>query len=474
MKYKVLFADDNPETLLGLRIQLKSHLDIEGVFVERASEAIELIKSDPTGFAAVVLDFHFEPEKTNGAEVAKQLFVINRKLSIVICTGDTSALPPIQSLKVKVSDFVTKEDTEGLIIAIRNCFPYYDQVVRVFNGSQRSVKEKWIENAELIKSMGMRGQSDQLAEVCRSIAKIADRSSTVLIRGEHGTGKELVAKALHQKSHRHQRNFVSLNCAAITPTLLESELFGHEKGAFTGADKKQPGKFELAHKGTIFLDEIGEMSTELQAKLLRVLQEGQFYPVGSKQEVKVDVRVVAATNVDITKAISDGKFRADLFFRLNVIPIDLVPLRARKEDIEPLVTYFASKFGREGVAIKFKTFELLKSYDWPGNVRELSNTIERLFALAEGTTIGPEELAEKFFQPKEKINLEASYSCKYDVFMKGLTEYVEEQESEYLLTNLRKLGSVRALSKYLDMPRTSLQRKLKSVGYSQGSELGDV
>ncbi len=203
VKYKVLFADDNADTLLGLKVQLKAHLDIEGVFVSTAAEAIELIKKDPTGFAVVVLDFHFEPEQTNGAEVAKKLFELNRKLSIVISTGDTSAIPPIQSLKAKVSNFVTKEDTEGLIKAIRDCFPYYDQVVRTFQNSQRTAKEKWIANSALISSMGMMGRSDHLYGVCKMIEKIADRKSTVLVRGESGTGKELVAKAIHTQSYRN-------------------------------------------------------------------------------------------------------------------------------------------------------------------------------------------------------------------------------------------------------------------------------
>lgn len=462
VKYKVLFADDNPHTLMGLKVQLKSHLDIEPVFVSQASEAIRLIQQNPMEFATIVLDFHFDEEKTNGAEVAKKLFSISKKLSIIVCTGDNSSQPPIQSLRAKVSNFISKEDTKGLIASIRDCFPYYDQVVRTFDIEDRQVKERLTENAKIIEQMSMIGRSEHLRDVCRIIEKIKDNSSTVLIHGESGTGKELVAKALHQQSTRSRYNFVPINCAAISANLLESELFGHEKGAFTGAHAKQAGKFELANCGTIFLDEIGEMSMDLQAKLLRALQEGKFYPVGGKKEVSVNVRVVAATNIDILKSIREGKFREDLYFRLNVIPIDLAPLRSRKEDIEPLVIHFSKLFGRDR-KLKYKTFQLLENYEWPGNVRELRNTMEKLYALSSEELIGPEDLTEKFFKNQNQSSI--NYDCSYEAFMKGLNEYVENQESEYLIKKLRQHGSVRALAKFLDIPRTTLQRKLKSLGY---------
>jgi formate hydrogenlyase transcriptional activator len=246
------------------------------------------------------------------------------------------------------------------------------------------------------------GSSRALSLVQAHIATVAPSDSTVLVTGETGTGKELVARAIHQASRRRDAAMVTVNCAALSSGLIESEMFGHEKGAFTGAIARKIGRFELADGGTILLDEVGELSPEVQAKLLRVLQEGQFERVGSVKTVRVDVRVIAATNRDLAKAVADGRFRADLFYRLNVFPIQLPPLRERREDIPLVAKYFTAKYatqaGRRITTVLKKTLNTLTAYDWPGNVRELQNIIERAVLLSPGPEL---ELGDWFRQPTD-------------------------------------------------------------------------
>jgi transcriptional regulator with GAF, ATPase, and Fis domain len=239
------------------------------------------------------------------------------------------------------------------------------------------------------------GASTALKTVLSRIAKVAPTDSTVFITGETGTGKELIARAVHKRSQRTQRAFVSVNCAALVPTLISSELFGHEKGAFTGAVQRRLGRFELADRGTIFLDEVGELPPDTQVALLRVLQEREFERVGGRQPIHVNVRVIAATNRDLTAAVATGSFRRDLFYRLNVFPIEVPPLRQRKDDIAMLVEYFvrryASRSGRHFRSIDKKTLDLLLAYDWPGNIRELQNVIERSVILSPGELFAVDE-----------------------------------------------------------------------------------
>ena len=240
------------------------------------------------------------------------------------------------------------------------------------------------------------GTSKPLKAVLSRIAKVGPTDSTVLITGETGTGKELIARAVHKRSHRSARPFVSVNCAALPPTLVSSELFGHEKGAFTGATQRRLGRFEMADGGTIFLDEVGELLPDTQAALLRVLQEREFERVGGGQPIQVDVRVIAATNRDLNAAVANGTFRQDLLYRLNVFPIEVPPLRERKDDILMLVEYFVQRYanraGKNIRSIDQKTLDLLQSYDWPGNIRELQNIIERSVILSSGDVFSVDEL----------------------------------------------------------------------------------
>lgn len=237
--------------------------------------------------------------------------------------------------------------------------------------------------------------SDKMEEVIRMAVKVANSKVTVLLRGESGTGKEVIARAIHYQGIRSKGPFIALNCAALPETLLEAELFGYEKGAFTGAHTTKPGRFELANGGTIFLDEIGDISQAIQVKLLRVLQEQTFERLGGTKPIKVDVRIIAATNRDLETMVKEGKFREDLYWRLNVVPIFVPPLRERREDIPPLIEHFLTKFSREygkSIRLSSRALEILKSYSWPGNVRELENTIERMIVLAEKETIDEEDI----------------------------------------------------------------------------------
>jgi transcriptional regulator with PAS, ATPase and Fis domain len=295
---------------------------------------------------------------------------------------------------------------------------------------------------------------------------VAPTSSTILIQGETGTGKELVARAIHQNSPRKHQRFVALNCSAIPETLLEAELFGHVRGAFTGAVGTRQGRFEQAHRGTLLLDEVGTMSAALQARLLRVLQEREFERVGDSQPTRVDVRVIAATNSDLGRMVKDGTFREDLYYRLNVIPLRLPPLRERREDIPVLVQHFLERLGREhtpprpGVGMSQDAMRRLMAYSWPGNVRQLENTIERVFAFSPGRTqideaalpeeirqAAPDDVDERLALPEEGIDLEA---------------LVAETEREMIRRALERTGgNKRRASALLRLKRTTLVEKLK-------------
>jgi formate hydrogenlyase transcriptional activator len=311
------------------------------------------------------------------------------------------------------------------------------------------------------------GSSQALGEVLAQAAKVAPMDSTVLILGETGTGKELIARAIHKRSKRSGRAFIRVNCAAIPTALIASELFGHEKGAFTGALQRHLGRFELADGGTIFLDEIGELPTETQSALLRVLQEREFERVGGSQPISVDVRVLAATNRDLKAAVAAGTFRQDLFYRLNVFPIQVPPLRQRADDIPPLVEYlidrYAKKAGKKIRKIEKKTLELFQAYKWPGNVRELQNVLERGVILCDGETFSVDETWLIQESPREPRPLSASAS--------RLVRLDEDQEREIIEAALaeskgRVAGPFGAASK-LGIPRQTLESKIVNLGINK-------
>lgn len=298
-------------------------------------------------------------------------------------------------------------------------------------------------------------KSKKFKHILTKVEQVAPTSSTVLILGETGTGKELIARAIHNISKRHNRVLVKVNCAALPSTLIESELFGHEKGAFTGAFAKKIGRFELANGGTIFLDEIGEIPLELQPKLLRVLQEGEFERLGNSKTIKVDVRVIAATNFDLKEAVSKGEFREDLFYRLNVFPINVIPLRERKEDIPLLANHFllklSTRIGKHINIITNKTMDELINYNWPGNVRELENVIERAVIITQGN----------------KLNLGDSLSSTNTINNDEIITTIEENERKHIIRALEftnwKVSGVTGAAKILNIKRTTLEARIKKL-----------
>lgn len=368
---------------------LKETLESEGyrsIIARDGTEGIRLLKENHVDL--IISDLKL-PGK-DGIEVLKASKAENPLVPVIMMTAFGKVETAVTAMKEGAFDFITKPfDTDHLLLLIKRALE-----------THRLMAENTLLKEELAYKYGsprIIGKSKEILEVAQKIRKVAPGKTTVLLLGESGTGKELFARALHDLSPRHREPFVPINCAAIPRELLESDLFGHEKGAFTGADTMKTGKFELAEKGTVFLDEIGEMDPPLQAKLLRVLQEGEIERVGGTGAIKIDVRVVAATNRNIDKAVESGHLREDLFYRLNGFPILIPPLRERKDDIPLLVDYFISKYriqlGSAAKGITGRALEILADYPWKGNVRELENCIERALILCDGDTITEEHLS---------------------------------------------------------------------------------
>jgi len=372
----VLIVDDEPNMLRVLRglLRREGYLTYEASNGERA---LELLDDHPVD--AILSDFKMP--HMNGLELLHAVQRRQLQIPVILLTAHGTIGGAVEALKQGAFDYLTKPfdpDEIHQIVA---------KAVRTHALQKREARVADPQNPDQL----LLGESSRLREVKRVIERVARTPATVLITGESGTGKELVARSLHLQSTRAREAFVKINCAAIPEGLLESELFGHEKGAFTGAARRKMGRFELAHGGTLFLDEIGEMPLASQPKLLRVLQDGRFYHVGGTHTIEVDVRLIAATNRDLEREVAKGRFREDLFYRLNVLPIRLPPLRERREDIPVLARSFAARFGvqHRGVAciLTAEAEASLCSYSWPGNIRELENTIERAVLLAEDTEL---------------------------------------------------------------------------------------
>jgi len=321
----------------------------------------------------------------------------------------------------------------------------------------------------MIKDTVIIGRSQSIQRILNLIDKLSKTDTTALIMGESGTGKELIAKMIHQKSSRASKPFIPVNCAAIPSELLESELFGHEKGAFTGAFCPRAGRFELANEGTIFLDEIGEMPLHLQAKILRVLQEKSFERIGGTKPINVNVRIITATNKNLENEVREKRFREDLFWRLNVVPVVIPPLRERKEDIPLLCDHFVEKFSQKfGYSLKIKpeVMDLFLNYSWPGNVRELENLIERLYVLNEGGTVDIDDIPEKIRFSEDSFSKEL-IPDDLNPFVSGidLNEVLKEYEKKLILHALNFHGWVKSrAAKYLNINRTTLIEKMKRLG----------
>ena len=370
----------------SMAAMLKETLEAEGYKVIPARDAAKGIKYLKDGKIDLVLTDLKLPDK-NGIDVLKASKEENHLTPVIVMTAFGSVEAAVSAMKEGAFDFITKPfDTDHLIILIKRALE-----------THRLVTENILLKEEVSSRFGLPGiigKSRNIVDVAQIVQKVAATKTTVLILGESGTGKELFARAIHNLSSRKHYPFVPINCAAIPKALLESELFGHEKGSFTGADARKMGKFELADKGTIFLDEIGDMDLSIQAKLLRAIEEGEIERVGAITFMKLDVRIVAASNKDLEKAVEEKKFREDLFYRLNVFPVRVPPLRERKEDIPLLVEYFINKHCNEMKtpvkSVSKEALDILMGYHWKGNVRELENTIERAVILCDGDVITPD------------------------------------------------------------------------------------
>ena len=448
-KPRILVVDDEE----SIRMMLRAVLEEEGYEIIEAAdgpEAVKAVEQDPLDL--ILLDIRMTT--MDGIETLTEIRKISPFVPVLMMTAYATVKTAVEALKAGAFEYLAKPlDIEELKILVPKALEYY------------RLRE---ENLTLKERLGSRfdfsriiGKSRKMKELFDFLAQVAPSEATVLILGESGTGKELVANAIHHNSPRTQQPFVKVACAALPETLLESELFGHEKGAFTGAIARREGRFQAAHRGTIFLDEVGEMSPAIQTKLLRVLQEREFEPVGSSRTAKVEVRVIAATNKDLGKEIKEGRFREDLFYRLNVIPIQLPPLRERKEDIPGLANHFLSLYREKNKKdikeISPKALDLLIRYDWPGNIRELENCLERAVIVARGELIAPVDL------PPSIQSLPPGKGDAEIPFPVGLS--LQEAEKALILKTLEDAAGNRSrAAEILGINRRTLQMKLKEYG----------
>ncbi len=389
----------------------------------------------------------------NGLEFLQAIKRQNAALPVVVMTAFGTVETAVEAMKAGASDYVLK--------------PFSLSEMRMVIRKELDVRDLREENRSLREALGKRyahpnvvARSVKMQEVLATVERVAPTNSTVLLGGESGVGKDLIARAIHDKSRRASGPFIKINSTAIPENLLESELFGYEKGAFTGANASKPGKFELADKGTLFLDEIGDVPPAIQVKLLRVLQDREFERLGGTRTVKVDVRLIAATNRDLREALEQGTFREDLYYRLNVVPIDIAPLRQRKEDIPDLVNLFISRFagdsGKQVKSISPEAMQILVNYHWPGNVRELQNIIERACALAKGTVIEPDDIHLDVL-PSKAANGASGF------LPEGMT--LEHWEDEMIREALRRAnGNKSQAARLLGLSRNALRYRLSKIG----------
>ncbi|MCX7913369.1 MAG: sigma-54 dependent transcriptional regulator [Thermodesulfovibrionales bacterium] len=463
---KVLIIDDDPIIVE----MLETFLTGEGFKVSTAPNGKVAIGMLENHNFDIILSDLMMPEM-NGLEFLQEALSLGIKAPIIIMTAYGTIATAVEAMKGGAFDYITKPfNLNELIIVIKRALSISKlQMENVL--LKRQLKKKY-------KFDGLIGDSQKMQAIFEMIEKIADTDSTVLITGESGTGKELIAKTIHFNSSRCKNPFVPINCAAIPKDLLESELFGHEKGAFTGAIHTRMGRFELAQGGTLFLDEIGELDPSLQVKLLRVLQQKEFERVGGLKTIKVDVRIIAATNKDLEKAVKESKFREDLFYRLNVIPIHLPPLRERIEDIplllEHFINHFCKKRNRKPFTLTPEALKCLLRYDWKGNVRELENLIERLSILVNTDTITITDLPERFhllgdverkYQEHESTSLNYIRGIQIPEDGCNLNKIIHDLERNLILNALSKSGGVKSkAATLLGLNRTTLIEKMKKMG----------
>jgi len=450
----ILVADDDA----SIRSLLKQLLSDEGYSVVEATTGTEVVeKVKDTNPDLVIMDVRM-PE-LDGIEALSKLKISSPKTSVLIMTAFGSSNNAIRAMELGAFDYITKPfELDKISHTVKRVIEYRDLTSEV-----QVLRD---EISSLVQTERIVGNSPAMQEVYKTVGKVAKADATVLITGESGTGKELVAEALHYNSNRRSGPIVKVSCAALPETLLEAELFGHEKGSFTGAMTQRRGRFEMADKGTIFLDEIGEMSLPMQTKLLRVLQERKIERVGSSLPIKVDIRIICATNKDLQRQVEQQKFRDDLFYRLNVINIHMPPLRDRKEDIPALVEHFLAKHRysatAQPAAISEEALKRLMEYEWPGNVRELENVVERAVVLSRGQIITSRELP---FGDHEGDGHEEEGGDEVSVEKSFFKKSVAQFEKDLIMKALRDANGNRSkAAEMLGIYRRLLYAKIKEYG----------
>jgi two-component system response regulator AtoC len=450
----ILVADDDA----SIRSLLKQLLSDEGYSVVEATTGTEVVERvKETNPDLVIMDVRM-PE-LDGIEALSKLKVSSPKTSVLIMTAFGSSNNAIRAMELGAFDYITKPfELDKISHTVKRVIEYRDLTSEV-----QVLRD---EISSLVQTERIVGNSPAMQEVYKTVGKVAKADATVLITGESGTGKELVAEALHYNSNRRSGPIVKVSCAALPETLLEAELFGHEKGSFTGAMTQRRGRFEMADKGTIFLDEIGEMSLPMQTKLLRVLQERKIERVGSSLPIKVDIRIICATNKDLQRQVEQQKFRDDLFYRLNVINIHMPPLRDRKEDIPALVEHFLAKHRysatAQPAAISEEALKRLMEYEWPGNVRELENVVERAVVLSRGQIITSRELP---FGDHDADGREEDGGDEVSVEKSFFKKSVAQFEKDLIMKALRDAtGNRSKAAEMLGIYRRLLYAKIKEYG----------
>src|SRR5216117_3582663 len=469
MKSRVLVIDDEA----AIRDSLRMMLEYEGYeFVGAATGQEGLALAEREAPDLVLLDVKMPG--MDGLEVLDRVRAMNEALPVIVVSGHGTISTAVEATKKGAFDLIEKPfASERVLVSLRNAL------------DQRRLRD---ENRSLKKAVEVRhqmiGDSGALKQVMAAVGRAAPTNATVLIQGESGVGKELVARTIHRNSLRSRERFVQVNCAAIPEELIESELFGHEKGSFTGATEKQVGKFEQADRGTIFLDEVGDMSAKTHAKVLRVLQEGEVERLGSARTIKVDVRVIAATNKNLEEEIEKGHFREDLYFRLAVIPIHVPPLRERQGDIALLVRHYMESFSRENNTrpkrITKAALEALQRYRWKGNIRELRNTVERMIIMTAGDTIDLADLPSVVQSPSSASGaglaagpLASKFApADNDATKPGtLREFKENAERAFLVSKLRENGwNISKTAEVIGTPRSNLYKKLEQYQITQETD----
>jgi two-component system nitrogen regulation response regulator NtrX len=465
MKARVLVIDDEP----AIRDTLRMILEYEGhevVLAGSGQEGLTLAEREPPDL--VFLDIKMPG--MDGLEVLTRLRAQNETVPVVMVSAHGTATSALEAGRLGAFRFIEKPLSKDYVLdAVREGTELSS--LRTENRTLRSALET---RHQLV------GDSPAIHQILDQVRRAAPSSATVLILGESGVGKELVARAIHRASLRARERFVQVNCAAIPEELIESELFGHERGAFTGATEKQVGKFEMADRGTIFLDEVGDMSPKTQAKVLRVLQEGEVERLGSSRTIKVDVRVIAATNKHLEVEIAEGRFREDLYFRLSVIPIYVAPLRERLEDIPALVQHLVARFSRESnrrlARFSPAAVDALQQARWRGNVRELSNAIERLLIMSESDVIDAEAVRQVVRPDGLRPAVPAAppappVAGPADAPPSTLREFKESAERAFLVGKLREHGwNISKTAEVVDTPRSNLYKKLEQYQISQEAD----